>query len=336
MKKHQDINSLSSREFELQCCENSIWKSAKKFFCVDSSKTPHLKHCNVQVEFMDGLSIQQVTEEINKLSAPQVIVWYIGCYGLRKTGVQFYKEFLISPILKGNTRATFWLVDLTGWNAFKNVSGSIYKTNSCADTIENFSDPRIKCIRSAKIFKKMQGLDKELTDYFQKAVLKDFIRDPSKNFPDRNIRVGEIFSNNCPAMSNWFDSDVSKSYSAFQYLEGCLLIEEVFIEIANKATNNIEIVFPLPNDELKYYWDANRSFEKDVSFLICKRCKELNINTFNIQIKFLAFKYGSQEHHRPYNAPGCILKKNDLSLEDVAGYGEQIKNPTLEVTYARI
>lgn len=337
MKKNQDINSFSQKESESQSCKNSFSKSAEKFFCVNSSKIPRLSRCLVQVEFIEGLSIEQVTEEINQLLAPQIIVWYIGCYGLRKTGVQFYKESLISPVFKENVQATFWLVDLTGWNAFKNASGSIYKANSCTDTIESFLDARIKCIRSSKIFKKMQNLDKELTDYFQKAVLRDFIREPSKNFSDRSILVGEIFSNDCPVMANWFDCDASKSYSAFQYLEGCLFIEEVFMDIvSSRSTNHIQIVFPLPNDELKYYRDANGSFEKDVNFLISKRCNELNIDTFDIQITFLAFKYGSHEQHRPYNAPGCILKKNDLSLEDVTGYGEQIKNPTLEVPYARI
>ncbi len=129
-----------------------------KYVLPNVKNTLNFDNCRVDVEFIDGLNTEQVITNICQLSNPQVIVWYMGCYGLRKAGVQFYKDFLISPILNQNRPATFWLVDLTGWNAFKNLHGSIHRSNSCCDIIESFSDSRIKCIRSAGIFKKMQHL----------------------------------------------------------------------------------------------------------------------------------------------------------------------------------
>ena len=68
----------------------------------------------------------------------------------------------------------------------------------------------------------MQDLEKDLVSYFRKSLQQDFIHDSSKNFPNVNVRVAEIFSDNCPVMTNWYDYDVSKTYSVFQYLEGCL------------------------------------------------------------------------------------------------------------------
>jgi hypothetical protein len=64
----------------------------------------------VDVEFVNDLSIEQVVATINQLSNPQVITWYIGCHGLRSAGVQFYRDFLISPVLRDHGEAMFWLV----------------------------------------------------------------------------------------------------------------------------------------------------------------------------------------------------------------------------------
>jgi hypothetical protein len=320
------IKPLPSRESATEEYSNNAFENGQKFSSVDFKMEPYFNQSHVSVEFAEDLSIQQVAEEINQLATPQIIVWYIGCYGLRKNGVEFYKDFLISPVLKQNLQAAFWLVDLTGWNAFKNPQGSIHSVNSCCDRIDGFSDARIKCIRSAKIFRNMQNLEEDLIGHFKKALQNDFIHELSKGFPNVNIRVREIFSDSCPVMTNWYDHDVSKSYSVFQYLEGCLLIDEIFMhQVSNKLSNDFQIVFALPNDELNYYRDRPGSFQKDVDFLISKRCKALNIDNVNLQIKFFAFKYGSQPQHRPYNAPGIVLKKNDLSYGDIVGNNEQIE-----------
>lgn len=288
--------------------------------------------CRVDVEFADGLSIEQVTATISKLSNPQVIVWYIGCYGLKKAGVQFYKNFLISPVVKQNTEATFWLVDLTAWGAFKNSKCSIHSSNSCCESIEGFGDKKIKCIKSAAVFRKIEKIaEHDLIDYFKKALQRSFISRISKKFPNKNILVKEILSSNCQIASDWHNHDTNKSYSVFQYLEGCLLVEEIFMQEAlNKGAADIQIVFALPNDEIKYYRDKGHSFQKDIAFLISKRCTTLNIKNIHLQIKFLAFKYGSQLHDRPYNAPGKTLKNGTLSYEDVVGYMKNEKNNSQE------
>ncbi|MBI3258992.1 MAG: hypothetical protein HYZ54_05920 [Ignavibacteriae bacterium] len=286
------------------------------------SATFSFDKCHVEVEFMDGLSTEQVITSICQLSNPQVIIWYIGCYGLKKAGVQFYKDFLISPVLRQSVKATFWLVDLTAWGAFKNLQCSIRNFNSCCNEIERFLDKQIKCIKSAKIFKKIQEIsEKDLVDYFRRALHRRFISKASKHFPNKNICIKEIFSDNCPILSDWYNHDANKSYSILQYLEGCLLVDEIFMEqAANREVTDIQIVFALPNDEIKYYRDKKNSFQKDIRFLISKRHEILNIKNIRLQVKFLAFKYGFQPHERPYNASGKVLKNDQLSYEDVVGY----------------
>ena len=113
------------------------------------------------------------------------------------------------------------------------------------------------------------------------------------------------------------------------------LIDEIFMQlITNNLPSDLQIVFALPNDELNYYRDRSGSFQNDVDYLISKRCRALKIDKVNLWIKFLSFKYGSQLQHRPYNAPGIVLKKNDLSYEDIAGHDKQLENLSLEANYA--
>ncbi len=132
--------------------------------------------------------------------------------------------------------------------------------------------------------------DPEILTYFKKALSRSFIHLSSLNFPDINISTREIFTSTCPIMSDWYSLDVSKSYSAFQYLEGCLLIEEIFNYILkNKNTADFCFVFAIPNDESKYYKDENSSFQRDIEYLITKNCSLLNIKNINLDIKSFLF-----------------------------------------------
>lgn len=254
------------------------------------------------VEFSDVLAVEEVVEEICRLDRPQIVVWYIGAYGLRKAGVDFYREKLIQPVLEKKADATFWLVDLTAWGAFRDRRCSIYKESSCCVVIDHFSDPQVRCIRSARLFKKMQKL--EALEYFKKVLRRDFIHKLSQGFPERGICVREIFRNDCPVMEDWYDQDAGTAYSVFQYLEGCLVVNEILEQTKGEA----QIVFALPNDELKYYQDEAGSFQKDVAFL----CGD-------VRIKFLAFQYGTEKKQRPYNTPGKVLKRANLTYGDVVG-----------------
>ncbi len=283
--------------------------------------TINSQNCSVLVKFIDELSTSEVVTAISSLSRPQVVLWYIGPTGLKKAGVEFYRDSLVSPLLNNNSETTFWLVDLTAWSAFRNVRGSIQNASSCCIAIQKFSSRKIRCIKASDIFKKMQTIrEQELLEYFEKALDRGFIRKASVNFPKRNILTREIFSSDCPLMTHWYDQDVGKSYSVFQYLEGCLLCEEIFLKLyQEEARRTTEIVFALPNDELKYYHDNENSFQKDVEFLINKRCEELGISGISLNISFFAFKYGSKSEYRPYNAPGKVLKQNSLFYEDIVG-----------------
>lgn len=99
----------------------------------------HQNCISVTVKFIDTLPINQVVEKIRQASNPQIILWYIGCYGLSEVAVRFYRENLIHPVLSHTRQATFWLTDLSAWSAFKDPHGSIEKTHSCCEQIAQSS-----------------------------------------------------------------------------------------------------------------------------------------------------------------------------------------------------
>lgn len=281
----------------------------------------YLLALRVSVNFIEGLSTERVIERVAGSKNPQIILWYIGCHGLKEESVRYYKDSIISPILSLNGSSTFWLVDLTAWGAFHNLKGSVQNKNHCCEKLEKFLDGQIKCIRSSEYFKYIQKIDDLKTiSYFKRALRRDFIAKSSQSFEDKNILVHQILNDKSQIMSDFFQMDVSKAYSAFQYFEGCWIVDQIFSRIAEKdIENEIELIFALPNDEVKYYKDQENSFENDLTFLIKKRCKELNILKIKLNVAFISVSYGSSMSQRPYNVRGKSLNSSQLSIESVCG-----------------
>lgn len=281
---------------------------------------------DINIEYLEGLETQEIVEQLEKLSSPQIIMWYIGIYGLKKQSVDFYREELIYPIFSKNPTAFFWLVDLTAWGAFKNSKVPISRFSCHATKLNERIDKRIKCIKSSDIFNKMQSIDDSiLIQYFKKALLRKFVWAVSNNAKDSQLTIRDIFNNYCPLLSDFFDCNLGKSYSMLQYLEGCLLIDEIIHFLCkNKFNDEVEISFVIPNDEIKYYQGQINYFQMDVNYLI--NFYKLNISFLRkVNIKFLAFNYGNSIENRPYNAPGKVLKENQLTPKLVKGRNTKYK-----------
>lgn len=282
----------------------------------------------LKVEYDEGLTTQEVVAKINHFESPQVILWYIGIRGLKELGAQFYRNSLITPIYYQKKSATFWLVDLTAWGALKDSRVAITKCSNHAIKIESLLENRIKCIKSSDIFGKIQAItDSSIIQYFQKALSRNFVWRASADVSNNDISINDLFKNGCCLLSKFSHANANKSYSMLQYLEGCLLVEEIISKfLESSQERKIELIFALPNDEIRYYRDKMNYFEKDLNFLLTS-LHGSKINDLNVTVNFLSFKYGEFAHHRPYNSPGKVLKKNELTAEVLCGnslfqYGE--------------
>lgn len=266
----------------------------------------------VKVRYSELSTVEAVVNEISQLNFPVVFLWYIGVYGLKKNGVEFYQESLISPILNRSQSTTFELVDLTAWGAVKDGRGDIHRVSPFCQVIEKMQHPRIRCTKAADLFSEMQAItEKGLVEYFKKALERPFIRKMSEGVSPSQIKVGAIFDNQCPVLERFYEWDTAKAYSTLQYLEGCLLVKNV---VGNKG-ENIEIVFAVPNDEEKFYRDDTQAFEKDLEFLL-NRSMGTEV-TASVNVHFFSYAYGMKISDRPYNCPGKVFKKNEFKSHDI-------------------
>ena len=201
-----------------------------------------------------------------------------------------------------------------------------------SEDIQHSISGRIQTIHSAEIFTRMQGVsDEDLIKYFETALQRDFIRKSSEAESPTNITVGSLFHNECPILSLWYGTDAAKSYSTIQYLEAFFLIETIIQQhLIRNPTQDIQIALALPNDETKYYWDKTQAFQQDLELFILHRFPHL-LEDIKISVIFFPFDYGNALYQRPYNAPGKVYKKSELSYQDIVDYRsstENLENPT--------
>lgn len=266
----------------------------------------------VTVSYSSENSICDIISKINSSVNPHIIFWYIGTHGLKKSSILFHKQ-LIAPIYLNNFSATFWLYDLTAWAALKNPNLSISKISRHIPKISNIDINRIKCITSADIFNKMKKVtDQQIIKYLQGALSKNFIWQSSLDAYQSGVTIEDLFKSSCPVLAKYYKYDANRGYSMLQYLEGCLLVDEVINIVQHTSSQkDIQIFFVLPNDEVKYYKDKTDAFKKDIKFLINKLYGS-KMAKVKVNINFLPFKYGKFVFQRPYHEPGRVATATDL------------------------
>ena len=276
----------------------------------------------LEVSFLNEESFNQIYHRISSLSDPQIVTWYIGCNGLKLFTSQFYRDNLIGPLYNTMPNADFWLLDLTAWNAFRDVKKCIKKFSSCCDIIEKFNLDRLHCIRSSEIFRQIEEThDQFILSKMQNIQKMGFIKENSLNYKKNNFITNQLFPNGCPLMNIWLSVDTSRSYSAFQFIEGCFIIKNIIHHIImhDPQRLKIEIAFVLPNDEYKYYKDEHHTFQKSVNLFTTHICRTLGVKTLDVNIFFMNFKFGKKSSDRPYNVPGQTLKKQTLKKHHIVG-----------------
>ena len=270
----------------------------------------------VSVEYLNEMQIPEIFEEVEKCSSPHIFLWYIGTYGLKKRGVWYYRDAIINPLLQSPIDSpTIWLVDLTAWGAFRDSNIPITKKSSFCETIQRHPSGKIRSIDTATIFKEMQELkSRPLIDYMAPALRREFINKPSENFTPCGTSLGQIFNNKAELLTEFFKIDTCKCYSNIQYLEAFFLIEKAIEKSLQENNETVNVVFILQNDELKYYYNKMNDFQEDLKFFI----NSTNKRSLDVNVKFISFKYGNENHHRPYNSPGAVFGKNELKWDDIA------------------
>ncbi len=236
---------------------------------------------NVLVQFRPKVkSREQLRDEIQQLSNPQVITWFIE-KELRVDWFKYLRDDLIGSI-RAEPKCgdpTFFLYDLEKW-LFLNqkCDKTKLKISSIIKKIKDLECPDIKFLYSADFFQFLKSNSQELKNY------------------------------------------VNGSYSSLRYLEGYFLIRKILEENKFKPGDDINIVFLLPNNENHYYKNEDDlgSFEKDVYEML--RIEKPSFSKSRITITFIPFEWNENgndlEDALPYKSKSGkpIIENNNLEL----------------------
>jgi len=287
-------------------------------------KKPMHQTISVDIHYADSLNPEDLVDIITAMDSPHIVLWYIGTYGPKKEGIDFYRTQIIRKILLRALKPTFHLVDLTAWAALKNPFCSISRTSKLMQFIKKAKHPNIQGISSSDIIEQFASIQlKEVVDHFKKVLKRESLFRLSKEFSPTGIPLSQIIQPQNTMLNFLLDKDTNAVYAPLQYLEGCFLVSEIARKYIQKG-ENIQIVFALPNKEAEYYKDDQNSFAEDIRFLMSNQCKPTGKAQVTIDIHFLSFKYGGLLKARPYNASGSVLSKEEFSLAKLIGLGENL------------
>lgn len=273
--------------------------------------------CAVEVKFLYNLSIDETKTKIFQIPNIQLVTWYIGVNGFKKAGADFYKSNLIDPALK-HTNATLWLIDLTAWGAFKGNLNILSKESSCVQLIRKCLDKRGAVVTAKKIFSSIISEKNYLCINLIQAILRrSFVFKKSLTHRQLGITVKDLFGSYTSAFNTISNVDISKAYSAIQYLE-CLYIVKYIVHamMTQNYDSDYNIAFVLPNDEIGYYDSEEHPIAKDIEYMLKSGTSFLN----NINIYFVSYSYGNRPSHRPYNAPGAVINSKSFDCTMVTSY----------------
>jgi hypothetical protein len=266
----------------------------------------------VKVVYKDRIKGQKLIGTIKReIKNPEVIFWYIGSRGLREEGVKYYRKDLNKLLEEPSARCS--LYDLTAWLPLvsKEDGCTVQDFNKNADLINQFAIPHVQCLKSCDFFSWLTGISsQQKLDKLKGIFKRPFIYEASKDIANVQRTVGEIFKSQCPILEELYGLDVSKCYSALQYVEGIYLIKILVKQalLENLATDEINLVFALPNNEDCYYKDEKDSFAIDINAILEEEFGDA-IRNKTVNVLFYPFEFNNGTTNRPYNTGKEIIEE---------------------------
>jgi hypothetical protein len=279
---------------------------------------------DVNVHFEQFKSTKAVCNFLNSERSRNIVLWYIGCYGLKQSCVSFYREEFILPLLLEKDLTKFWLVDLTAWFGLKDKRGSILKDSRICKYIEKMDLHHFEVIKASKTLKKIKNFDfPPLVAILKESMKLGFVTQNSAHFPKTGISVQDIFGKDSPLLKAFSKEDTGKFYSSLQYVEACFIVQTILERFISNTpllhTRTFDIQFILPNNEYTHYFDPNLTFQRDIHYIVAYTCKLFSLKSISLNIKFLGFPFGEDPSKRPYNGTQKDKTLKHLDFSNLSG-----------------
>lgn len=249
-----------------------------------------------------------IAEDLRNITSnPNVVVWGIGSGGLTDRSLDFYQDFVLTPLKEqfgAESRCYFY--DLSAWdtstwrNKANRPSATFSKKYADAGELRAYFENNefsAEVLFGADLFSWMHTFSAEAKAYTIETILpQEFLWEKSKDRKATGTVVkrtalgasGSIFS-------GYGNMRIDYIYSPLQYLEAIFIVDYLI----QKGVS--EITLFLPNTEFDYYIGINGEnlpeFQRDMNKMIEMIRGEINSE---VKVIFLPFKYGTRDNDRPY------------------------------------
>lgn len=266
----------------------------------------------VEVNFRPLVSTtEDLSREVADLSNPQIVTWFMK-QGLKKEWLTFCRDNLLKPC-RESTSPAFVFYNLCNWGNLRNtkVDKTTAKGSKIIKRLDRLNCRDIRCLDSALFFQYLKRCNTPAVVEYTNSVIwkREFIWKKSERMPSSGISL-ERSLGRAVMLDSVKERDVSKAYSALQYMEGIFLVIEMIRQCPQDE--EIDLVFLLPNDEVSYYVDGSASFQKDVEEMLLRS----GVGNKKITITFLPFQWGKNIKERPYLCKSTSVKGEGLALLD--------------------
>lgn len=226
-----------------------------------------------------------------------IFCWFEGPSGLPKSGAEFMKNQITSPLLQRKNDLKLNLYSLIYWD-FKTLVPDMKMATRLGAAIKKVNCAAIDCFYAASFFKYCitDPTNNRIYRYLNESLpTKKWLIDPWRDRKPDDRTVSTFFANRDSLLDSMKGMDVQHAYSSLQYVEGYYLIQNVIRQKLQLQEKNIKICFVLANDEAKYYLDYPTELRKmlDLDF-------GDTLNDVEVEVNFLFFDYLEDKRARTY------------------------------------
>jgi len=254
---------------------------------------------------------------------PQIITWFSGEDQLTPRCLEFYKKYLNQLCNEKDFQKksyALYLYDLRAWSCLKKPENSLLVNPKNSTVFNAFSEIKNNLIvpwelvSSAYFFLWIISMNELEQKIASNILTNKKIWENSEKYPNNNVITKDVFSQNSWLGNTYKTVDTSKFYSPLQYLEGLFLIQKIVEK--NIQSNEITIVFLLPQGESKYYVfdDDGTIFAKNVGMLLNAK-PTIAEKDITLTVCFKEFTYTANGTCRPYTfvKGDSAMKEQDIT-----------------------
>ena len=165
----------------------------------------------------------KINEFLIKHENVNIVLWYVGPYGLSFDCVKYYKK-IFDKLKDLSNINSIHLYDLSAWNSFFNKEKQVSEYYNNIDDVNKMTKGKFNGIKSSDFFKWLVSeKNKETIKLIKEIFNRSDLYEISENYKNSGITIKDIFGD-IEIFGDIKNKDSAKCYSVFQYVEILFII----------------------------------------------------------------------------------------------------------------